>query len=242
MISPRPFATFAAALACTLYALACLATPAAAQQAATRPPATQQEAAATPAASEPMPAAYLQANEAFTAAAAQARGRNAKFKIGEAVLPFALYDQDAHPLLLPEAAKGKYIIVSFIFTRCQVAAMCPAATSKMVSLQRSLDARGLADKVQLLSITFDPRYDTPEVMRQYAQMFGAKTDNYAFLTGTPELTEALLHRFGILTREADGTIVHTMTTSLIAPDGTLALQQNGANWQTDTFLNYILGS
>lgn len=189
--------------------------------------------------SPPLTTGQAATNTVFTEEAARLRGKSAAFKTGDTLPPFVLYDQSSTPVQLPDAFAGKYIVVSFIFTRCQVATMCPAATSKMVQLQRSLDELGLGKSVQLVSITFDPRYDKPEVMNRYAQMFGAKTDNYAFLTGDEKLTNALLRRFGILTRDANDTIVHTMTTSLIAPDGTLALQVSGADWQPQTFLDHI---
>lgn len=178
-------------------------------------------------------------NAALIEATAQLRGKALPYRQAEPVMPFVLCDQNGNPVQLPTAFEGKFIVVSFIFTRCQVATMCPAATSKMTQLQRKLDALGLADTVQLVSISFDPGYDTPEVMRQYAHTFGADTANYAFLTGEPEVTHALLQRFGILTRNTSGTIVHTMTTSLIGPDGRLALQQSGADWQPESFLAYI---
>lgn len=188
----------------------------------------------------PLADAQKAANAALEATTAQLRGKDVLLPIGAAVPAFALYDQDARPLLAPETWRGKFVVVSFIFTRCQVATMCPAATARMVQLQRQLANSDLSDKVQLVSITFDPRYDTPAVLRQYAQLFGADTDsNYSLLTGSPAVIEALLRRFGMLTLEQNGTINHTMTTTLIAPDGTIAARQRGADWSIEPFLEQI---
>lgn len=213
-----------------------------AQRSVAEPVATVNTADAQPSArpdAAPLSAQDKAANAAFIQTTEHLQRRAVSLKIGQLLPPFALYDQDARPVLLPQAYQGKFILISFIFTRCQVATMCPAATAKMTAVQRALKQLGLSDKVQLVSITFDPVYDTPEVMHQYAQMFGAKTDNYAFLTGEPQLIDALLKRFGVLTRDSGDTIVHTMTTTLIAPDGALALQERGENWQPETFLKFI---
>lgn len=186
-----------------------------------------------------LPVKMAQANLRLHENTKELRGNAAIIGAGEPVPAFALYDQDANPVLVPEQWHGKYVVINFIFTRCKVANMCPAATARMAGLQRTLESQGRSDKVQLLSISFDPRYDSPQVLKQYSTLFGAKLDNYAFLTGTETTIHDVLRRFGVLTRHEDGTINHSMVTALIDPDGNLSLRQIGPNWTAEAILEQL---
>lgn len=78
-------------------------------------------------------------------------------------------------------------VADFIFTRCQ--GPCPLMTQKMQRLQNDFlkDAR-----LQLVTITVDPEYDTPEILRQYAKKYQADTQKWHFLTGDKKKIESLM--------------------------------------------------
>lgn len=184
--------------------------------------------------------AGAQRNRSFEQQARALRGSAAlHLKNGEAVPPFTLINEKGQIIDAPEAWAGKYVVLNFIFTRCLIPSMCPAATAQMTALQRKLEAQGLADKVQLVSITFDPAYDTPEVLADYAKLFGANAGNFDFLTGPEDISRAVLQRFAIITREQDGTINHTMTTTLLSPSGVIIDQAAGPVWSADNFIRQI---
>jgi len=109
------------------------------------------------------------------------RGRSAYREIGESMPDFALYDQTG---AVVESGKfrGKKVMLNFIFTRCPVATMCPAATVKMTQVQRLAREAGVTN-LELVSITLDPAYDTPGVLKDYADTRGIDTSNFTFLTG-----------------------------------------------------------
>ncbi len=90
---------------------------------------------------------------------------------------FTLQSHAAKPFSNNQLA-GKTWIANFIFTRCEV--VCPITTSKMADIQQRL---GPASKVQLVSFSVDPQYDTPERLRKYAKRFKANHDNWTFLRG-----------------------------------------------------------
>ena len=71
---------------------------------------------------------------------------------------------------------GSYWVASFIFTRC--ATTCPIASSQFTRLQADLPK-----EVSLVSFTVDPDYDSPEVLAEYAEGYGADPDRWLFLTG-----------------------------------------------------------
>ena len=76
-----------------------------------------------------------------------------------------------------EDLKGEPYVVSFFFTRCP--SICPRQNAKLAELQERFAGRG----VKLLAVSVDPEYDTPEVLREYANRFGADPDQWLFLTG-----------------------------------------------------------
>jgi protein SCO1/2 len=71
--------------------------------------------------------------------------------------------------------KGKVWIASFFFTRCGT--VCPALNTVLSGLQKDF-----GNKVSFVSLTSDPEYDTPAVMREYAQQYGAKDGRWWFVT------------------------------------------------------------
>jgi protein SCO1/2 len=87
-----------------------------------------------------------------------------------------------------------------------------------------------------VTISFDPAFDSPGILRTYAQGYGMELDNFHLLTGTQELIDDLLRQFGILTREEDGTINHTMATLLVDANGRVAYRKEGPRWSVDDFL------
>lgn len=84
------------------------------------------------------------------------------------------------------ALKGRVWVADFIFTRC--AGPCPRMTRRMAELQREFGAQA---NVRFVSISVDPEYDTPEVLREYANAHGADPAQWAFLTGDPDRIQKL---------------------------------------------------
>jgi cytochrome oxidase Cu insertion factor (SCO1/SenC/PrrC family) len=89
---------------------------------------------------------------------------------------FTLVDQNNRPVTLQMLA-GRPWIADLIFTHC--AGPCPTMTRKMATLQKSL----ASSEVRFVSFSVDPKQDTPSVLKQYAQMFGADESRWLFLTG-----------------------------------------------------------
>jgi len=78
--------------------------------------------------------------------------------------------------------------VCFIFTRC--AGPCPRISAQMYELQTSLKNKN----VRLVTITVDPKYDSPKVLRRYAKMFGADPNRWLYLTGGQREIYRLIYR------------------------------------------------
>lgn len=156
---------------------------------------------------------------------------------GEYLPPFALYDQDSG-LITPESWRGKYVVINFIFTRCAQPTMCPASTARMVRLQREAKASNIND-LQLVTVTFDPEYDTPGVLKYYALTRGIDTENFTLLTGPNSAIQDLMKQFGILIRPEDGTLDHTMATLIIDPQGKIRYRKDGSRWSVQEFVDQL---
>ena len=162
------------------------------------------------------------------------RGRAAYREVGEKLPDFALYNQDGEVV---SAAKwrGKQIMLNFIYTRCPVATMCPAATAKMIDVQAKAKEAGVGN-LELVSITLDPEYDTPGVLKDYATARGIDTSNFSFLTGPEGAIKDLFKQFGILTEMKGPVLTHTLATLLIDPQGRIVWRADGSAWTPDEFV------
>lgn len=166
----------------------------------------------------------------------EALGRSAVCREGDPAPEFALRDQFGR-LLTKADLKGRHVVVSFIFTRCRMPEMCPASTRKMVELTRKLKEAGA--NALSLSISFDPLHDTPGVFKSYADAYGADHLRHRFLTGPKGEITDLQRRFGILTVNDDGDIVHNVATTLVGPDGRVLLRLDGPKWSPDEILERV---
>jgi Uncharacterized protein SCO1/SenC/PrrC, involved in biogenesis of respiratory and photosynthetic systems len=162
------------------------------------------------------------------------RGRSAYREIGENMPDFALYDQTG---AVVESGKfrGKKVMLNFIFTRCPVATMCPAATVKMTQVQRLAKEAGVTN-LELVSITLDPAYDTPGVLKDYADTRGIDTSNFSFLTGPENAIKDLLANFGVIAEFEGDLIKHTLATILIDENGRLVHRTDHSGWEPKEFV------
>ena len=162
------------------------------------------------------------------------RGKNAFREVGETVPDFALYDQSGK-VVQSARFRGKQIMLNFIFTRCPDAKMCPASTAKMMTAQRLARENGVQN-LELVSITLDPAYDTPGVLKEYAAQRGIETTNFSFLTGPENAIRDLLTQFGVIAQFKGDILQHTLTTLLINEDGKIAHRADGSIWEPKDFV------
>lgn len=155
-------------------------------------------------------------------------------KEGDMVPNFAMFDQNGDVLPI-HSLKGHPFVLNFIFTRCGMPEMCPASTKRMKAMQEQARMKGI-DELRFVTISFDPAFDSPGVLKAYAEGYGIELDNFHFLTASQELVDDLLRVFGILTRDEYGTINHTMATLLIDAEARIATRQEGPDWESALFL------
>lgn len=162
------------------------------------------------------------------------RGKEVYREIGETAPDFTLLDQEGRTVSM-NRFRGKQVVVNFIFSRCPIATMCPAATQRMMALQKAAKAAGVAN-LELVSISLDPEYDTPGVLKDYAVVRGIDTANFSFLTGPDAAVRQLLAQLGVIREFTGDTIKHSLTTLLINPQGKITYRADGSVWRVEEFL------
>lgn len=149
---------------------------------------------------------------------------------GDPVPALALTSQSGQPVSLSDWA-GMAGVVTFLYTRCPLPDFCPLLDRRFAEIQAGAAAdRALAGRVRLLSVSFDPAHDTPDVLTAHAARVGAKP-GWAFATAPPAVVDRFAAEFGVnVIREADGTITHNLRTAVIGPDGRVAAVISGNAW------------
>jgi protein SCO1/2 len=130
--------------------------------------------------------------------------------------------------------RGKVVVVTFIYASC--ADTCPLLTAKMAGLRTKLGS-DFGPRVAFVSVTVDPERDTPDVLRRYADRYGATGPGWWFLTGSPAEIAEVTRRYGVFARKQPrGDVDHTFLTSLIDRQGTLRVQYLGVRYDADEML------
>jgi protein SCO1/2 len=94
-----------------------------------------------------------------------------------AVPKFELTNQD-NSKISNDSYKGKVYVLEFFFTKCPT--ICPKMNESMLIIEKTFFGN---PNFGIVSITIDPEYDTPQVLREHAEMLGVKSSNWNFLTG-----------------------------------------------------------
>ncbi len=165
------------------------------------------------------------------------RGKDAYREIGETLPNFTLLDQEGRAVAAGRF-RGKKVVLNFIFTRCPIATMCPAATLRMADLQKKAREAGAKD-FELVSVSLDPEYDTPGVLREYAEARGLDTSNWSFLTGPDAAVRQLLAQLGVIREFEGNTIKHSLSTVLIDASGRITYRVDGSTWLVDDFVQRL---
>jgi protein SCO1/2 len=138
---------------------------------------------------------------------------------GETVPDFELIDQNGKPVRVSKF-RGRPVVLTFIYTRCPLPNYCPLMSKNFQSLQQRLN-KELSDKFQLLSVTIDPAFDRPEILKDYARRYAADEKCWTFTTGSREQIDTVANLFGLVHEPESGLISHNLRTALIGPDGRL---------------------
>ncbi len=153
-------------------------------------------------------------------------------KPGDTVADAAFLDQDGTARRLADW-RGHRVALTFSYTRCPLPEFCPLMDRHFVAVQRAMaQAASFAD-VRLLTITMDPAFDTPAVLKAHASRLKADPAVWSFLTPREDGAAAFFEQFGLLV-ERDGSggadITHNLRTVVLDANGRVAAIRTGNDW------------
>lgn len=148
-----------------------------------------------------------------------------------AMLPdFVLTNQSGRVFHMREF-KGRALAFTFFFSRCPLPTYCPRMNSNLAAVQQELQADGPRTNWQLLSISFDPEFDTPAHLADYAKLYQSDPEHWNFATSSPEEIRKLGGAFGLMFWHENGTISHNLRTVVVAASGRVQKVFTDNEWQ-----------
>jgi protein SCO1/2 len=162
----------------------------------------------------------------------------AEAKAGDEVPNYGLVNQDGKPIKLHNY-RDKALLLTFIYTRCPMPDQCTLLSENFARINHEMKKQSdLYDKIHLLSISFDPDYDTPAVLRSYgAAHSGLYSEedfqHWEFATGSKDQVKGIAQYFGLRYYDGTNEIVHGLRTALIAPDGKIYKVYRGNEWKPE---------
>ena len=152
-------------------------------------------------------------------------------EVGAHVPDFTLIDQAKQRVSLSSLA-GKVVAVNFIYTRCALPQFCLRVSNNFGVLQKRF-AKELGKDVVLLTITFDPQRDTPDVLAAYASQWKADPKTWHFLTGPVADVRKVCALFGVEYFADEGLMNHSLRTAVIDRTGTLVASIEGNTYSPE---------
>ena len=164
---------------------------------------------------------------------------------GDRIADASLVDQDGAPMRVADL-RGHAAVVSFIYTRCPLADYCPRMSRDFADIDHVLAKDpALYKDTHLLSVSFDPKYDTPKVLRSYG---GAYTGRYTeetfkhwdFAAPSEKELPKVLHFFLVgVTPGPKTTLTHSLSTVVITPDGKIYKWYPTNDWKPEQLVSDV---
>jgi protein SCO1/2 len=165
-------------------------------------------------------------------------------KEGDEVPNFTLRNQDDRVIHIKDY-RGKALLLTFIYTRCPVPDYCTLMSNNFAQIDRALGQdQELYGKTHLLSISIDPEYDTPKVLRSYGAAHTGRYQNetfahWEFAAGTQEQVKEIAQFFGLTYFPENDQIIHALRTVIVNPDGKVAKIYGGNDWKVEEVVQEI---
>ena len=131
--------------------------------------------------------------------------------------------------------RGRALAFTFIFTRCPFPDYCPLMNRHLGAVQNAL-AADAATNWQLLSLSFDPDYDTPERLAKYAEQYRPDAAHWTFATGRAEDVRQLGADFGLAISDQGTALNHNLRTVVVDAAGRVQKVFTGNAWTADELI------
>jgi protein SCO1/2 len=131
--------------------------------------------------------------------------------------------------------KGQALGITFLFTRCPLPTFCPLMANRFAEAQRKLlELSNGPTNWHLLTVSFDPGFDTPAVLKAYAQAYNYNPNYWSFATGELIEVTALGEQLGLsFWRDQTGGFSHNLRTAIVDTEGRVQKIFQGNTWTSE---------
>lgn len=161
--------------------------------------------------------------------------------LGADVPDFTLVNQDGKKISFKQY-RGGPLVLTFIYTRCPLPDYCPLMSQNFAKVKAAVDANAkLKAKTHLLSISVDPEYDKPQVLKTYGAGYVGKPDfkQWEFAAGTPDEVKKVAEFFGLQYWPEKDQIIHGLRTAIVGPDGKVVKVYRGNEWKPEEIVQEL---
>jgi protein SCO1/2 len=165
-------------------------------------------------------------------------------KVGDAMPDYHFTNETGHAVNLGDF-KGQAVAITFLFTRCPFPTFCPRMASNFNEAYKKLTNNPTAPtNWHLLTLTFDPSFDTPEVLKSYAKRYTYDPAKWNYLTGELIDITAITEQFGLMFWRPDPNqvtgISHNLRTVVIDAQGRVQKIFIENTWKVDDLVSEII--
>lgn len=163
-------------------------------------------------------------------------------KPGDEIPDFTLMNQDDKAIRLSQY-KGKALALTFVYTRCPQPDQCTLMSNNFAAIDKDLQQQpDVYAKTHLLTVSFDPEYDTPKVMRSYGASHTGRYsdeqfDHWEFATGSADEVKKMAEYFGLRyfkdSSSGEDQVIHSLRTAVIDRNGKLVKLYRGNEWKPE---------
>ncbi len=154
---------------------------------------------------------------------------------GDLLPDFHLTNQDGRPVSI-STFHGKALLITFIYTRCPMDDFCPKMSRNFNAIDQALQRDpAVYGQTRLLSLSFDPAFDTPQVLRAYGHSYTGKRgfSHWQFAAPSADTLPAVEHYFNLGATGSGASLTHSLSTVLVAPNGRVAAWYPGSEWSPE---------
>ncbi|MDA1273959.1 MAG: SCO family protein [Verrucomicrobia bacterium] len=161
-------------------------------------------------------------------------------KVGD-LLPHYRFTNELGRVVGFEDYKGKALAITFIFTRCPIPEFCPLMSKQFTAVQNRLASMPEAPtNWHLFSVSFDPHYDTPAILKGYAKIYGYDPEHWSFVTGSMIDIDAITEQFGLPVVQDGGSLSHKLRTVVVDAQGRIQNIFMGNQWKPTELMDALI--
>jgi protein SCO1/2 len=164
---------------------------------------------------------------------------NEPLRVGDELPNYSLINQENKKIQLT-SFRGRILVFTFMYTRCPIPDFCPRMSQHFREVYETLKDVNINKDWHLLSISFDPDFDTPEILKNYSKAFSPDLKKWSFVTGNTPVIDEIISRFGIIVRRPKASITdwdHNLRTVIVDPNGVIQTIYIGNLWTPETLVH-----